>query len=86
MWWYDFASGKETQLTFTGNSWQPVWSPDGKRIAFDTFGTSLRIMNANGSNNHLAGAPSSALDDKGWGDPAWSSDESDSLRRGPKHE
>ena len=72
---YDFASAKETQLTNAGKSWQPVWSPDGRRIAYDTQGSSLRIMNADGSNDHLVGALSDALDGSGWGDPAWSSDD-----------
>ena len=72
---YDFASAKETQLTSTGTSSQPVWSPDGQRIAFGSNGDSLRIMNADGSNDHLVGAPSGALYDKIWGDIAWSSDD-----------
>ena len=63
---YDFASAKETQLTHTGNSWQPVWSPDGQRIAYDTMGTSLRIKNGDGSDDHLVGAPSGAPDGNGW--------------------
>lgn len=72
---YDFASGKETQLTHTGKGYQPVWSPDSERIAYTTAdGESLRIMNADGSDDHLVGAPSGALDDLRWGDPAWSSD------------
>ena len=77
---YDFASAKETLLTHTGRSYQPVWSADGQRIAYFTshgsfFGQnpSLWIMNADGSNVHQIGAPSGALDDKLWGDLAWSS-------------
>ncbi len=74
---YDFASAKETQLTSTGKSFGPVWSPDGQRIAFSstTNGGSLRIMNADGSNSHLVAAPSGAVDDQAWGDYAWSSDD-----------
>jgi len=73
---YDFASGTETLLTHTGTSFQPAWSPDGTRIAFGTrAGDSLWIMNADGSDAHLVGSPSGALDDLRWGDFAWSSDD-----------
>jgi len=73
---HDFASGTETLLTHTGTSFQPAWSPDGERIAFGTrAGDSLWIMNADGSDAHLLGAPSGALDDLRWGDFAWSSDD-----------
>jgi Tol biopolymer transport system component len=73
---YDLASGSETLLTHTGTSFQPAWSPDGERIAFGTrAGDSLWIMNADGSDAHLLGAPSGAADDLRWGDFAWSSDD-----------
>jgi len=77
---YDFATAKETQLTNTGNSAQPVWSPDGQRIAFGSGNRpgeppSLWVMNADGSNAHVIGGPSGTLDDKVWGDFAWSSDD-----------
>ncbi len=79
---YSFATATETRLTNTSASYQPVWSPDGQRIAFFTshgsfFGQfpTLWIMNADGSNAHQIGAPSGALDDGVWGDSAWSSDD-----------
>ena len=34
MWIYDIARGTLTRLTFEGNNIRPVWTPDGKRIAF----------------------------------------------------
>ncbi len=73
---YDFASGQETRLTHTGWAFQPVWSPDGARIAYGSFhGDSLWIMDADGSNPRLIGAPSGGLDDERWNDFAWSSDD-----------
>lgn len=73
---YDFASGRETQLTHSGAAFQPIWSPDGERIAFGSNGgDSLWMMNADGSDMHLVGAPSGGLDDSRWGDFAWSSDD-----------
>ena len=73
---YDFASAKETQLTTTGNGFQPTWSPNGHQIGFVSPAEgSLRVMNADGSNSHVVGTPSGAADDKVWGDPAWSSDD-----------
>lgn len=72
---YTFATGKETRLTHDGKSIQPVWSPDGKRIAFGSFANdALSIMNADGSRVHRIGRPSGSLDDKVWGDYAWSRD------------
>jgi serine/threonine-protein kinase len=34
IWIYELARGTQTRLTFEGENWDPVWSPDGKRIAF----------------------------------------------------
>lgn len=73
---YHFAGAKETRLTFTGTGFQPVWSPDGRRIAFGSLtGDSLWIMHADGSGLQLAGSPSGAADDRRWNDFAWSSDD-----------
>ena len=73
---YDFATKAETRLTHTGHSFQPVWSPDGQRIAFGSInGEALWIMNADGSDVRLIGAPGGAPDDRRWNDFAWSSDD-----------
>lgn len=73
---YDFASGKETRLTHTGSSIGAVWSPDGHRIAFSSLmGNSLSIMNADGSHSQWITGASGDLDDRTWGDFAWSSDD-----------
>ena len=64
----------ETELTATGQEAQPVWSPDGKRIAYGGSGA-LWVMNADGTGAQKIGAPSHAVDDQVWGDIAWSSDD-----------
>ena len=34
IWIYDLARGTEPRLTFANNNTEPVWSPDGKRVAY----------------------------------------------------
>ncbi len=41
---YDFASGKETQLTSGGSDIEGRYSPDGKRIAFERNARELRVL------------------------------------------
>jgi len=51
VWVYDIARGTPTRLTFDGGS-RPVWSPDGKRIAYSHIVdgiTNLFAINADGS-------------------------------------
>ena len=72
---YNLATAQETQLTHSGNAVQPVWSPDGQRIAYLSYDDgSLWLMHADGSQPLLLAHPSGALDDLRWGDLAWSSD------------
>jgi hypothetical protein len=53
---------KVTRLTRNGRSWYPSFSPDGTQIAFmskqgtDGCTSSIRVMDAGGSNNHLVRA------------------------------
>ncbi len=44
---YDFADDKETQITNTGDDFSPVYSPDGKSIAFIRNARSLMIYDVN---------------------------------------
>ncbi len=73
---YSFASGLEQRLTQGNKGFQPVWSPDGRRIAYGSIlGDTLWVMNADGSDRRLVGAPSGGEDDTRWNDFAWSSDD-----------
>ncbi len=72
---YDFATRAEKDL---GEGSQPVWSPDGSRLAFmcKRFASqSLCLMNADGSGAHEAARPGGDEKDLIWGDPAWSIDD-----------
>src|SRR5262249_13194684 len=59
----DITTRVETELTSTGMEAQPVWSPDGSRIAYGGGGQ-LWVMNADGSDPHAIGMPSGAVDDQ----------------------
>jgi Tol biopolymer transport system component len=73
---FDLDEDVERRLTWTGVAFAAAWSPDGARIAYGTYrGDSLWIMDADGSNPHLVGAPSGAENDQRWNDIAWSSDD-----------
>jgi Tol biopolymer transport system component len=73
---YTLATGQETRLTHNGIAVQPVWSPDGQRIAYLSYqNASLWIMHADGSQPMLLGQPSGRSDELTWGDLAWSRDD-----------
>ncbi|MGI8789140.1 MAG: S41 family peptidase [Pyrinomonadaceae bacterium] len=44
---YDFASETETQITQNGDDYSPVYSPDGKSIAFIRSGRSMMVYDVN---------------------------------------
>ena len=68
----DADGGNQTRLTNASNNTRPVWSPDGTRIAFDSFRTGndeIYVMNADGSGQtNLTNHPNSD------GSPRWSPD------------
>jgi Tol biopolymer transport system component len=73
---YDLATGREARLTHTGTAVQPVWSPDGRRLAYlSSRDGSLWTVRADGSHPVLVGKPGGAPDDLTWGDLAWSRDD-----------
>jgi Tol biopolymer transport system component len=79
---YDFGTEREIVLTNTGTDAYPVWSPDGRRIAFlsrrdapGENGPALWMMEADGSNPRRIAGPSGAAGDLFWGDIAWSNDD-----------
>ena len=72
---YDLANARETLLTNDGVAVQPVWSPDGRRIAYGNLsGDGIWIMNADGSGAHRIARPAQTPGDMWWGDYLWSSD------------
>ncbi|MFQ5606153.1 MAG: hypothetical protein ACE5HS_23015, partial [bacterium] len=70
---YNLETKEQTQLTFKGSNFFPSWSPDGKKIAYDSNsdnpgGTlSIWIMDADGENKKDLGAPEL----NPWRSPDW---------------
>jgi Tol biopolymer transport system component len=49
IWVYDWQRDTMTRLTFTGTALDPVWSPDGRYIAFRTIGEGMSVTRSDGS-------------------------------------
>jgi hypothetical protein len=48
VWRMDFNGGAPNRLTFDGNGYIPVWSPDGRNLAYSTLGKTFQAQ-ANGT-------------------------------------
>ena len=49
IWVYDWQRDTMTRLTFTGTAAAPVWSPDGRYIAFLAAGEGMSVIRSDGS-------------------------------------
>jgi serine/threonine protein kinase/Tol biopolymer transport system component len=49
LWVYDWQRDTMTRVTFTGTALGPIWSPDGRYIAFRSAGEGISVIRSDGS-------------------------------------
>jgi dipeptidyl aminopeptidase/acylaminoacyl peptidase len=49
IWVYDWQRDRMTRLTFSGNNQFPVWTPDGRYVAFRSVGEGMSVIRSDGS-------------------------------------
>jgi serine/threonine-protein kinase len=49
IWVYDWQRDTMTRLTFTGNAFAPLWSPDGRYIVFRALGEGMSVTRSDGA-------------------------------------
>ena len=56
LWVYDRARGLKTRLTYDAGvpEWWPVWTPDGREIAYSDAASGIRLIRADGSGERQA--------------------------------
>ena len=51
-----------------GSVFAPTWSPDGTKIAYTTFGSQLRVVTVDGTNDYpVPNVPSGYVENADWG-------------------
>ena len=72
VWVYDIERGTTSRVTFDGDSWWPVWTPDGRRVVFihstDQKNYALAWQNADGTGplEAFAAAPGRVRQPQSW--------------------
>jgi Tol biopolymer transport system component len=75
VWLFDFSRETLTRLTFEGSNGNPSWTPDGKRIAFQSDENNLfwQLADGSGERERLT-TNESAQNSNAWSPDSWSPD------------
>jgi Tol biopolymer transport system component len=70
VWVYDIQGRPPIKITFDGQHYAPLWTPDGRRLVYETTSVPLRSLPADGS----GGAPETLTPDGHFHPHGWSGD------------